>query len=106
MDVLCLQNALFEILYEQQNLPQHRYVWKLALLQLFDKENQVNKLAAKYLFTTEGHLFPISQKFREKVWEQETPVKTDRDTKMGSKTVVDVRTNASFSIVSKYRNKV
>lgn len=33
---------------------------------LFDFENPVNKLAAQYIFTTEGHLFPISERFRNK----------------------------------------
>ena len=41
----------------------------LLLLQLFDKDNYLNKHPSKYLFTTEGHILPISREFRHKAWE-------------------------------------
>ena len=39
--------------------------------QLFDKDNHLNKHPTEYLFTTEGHIFPISKEFRKKPWETE-----------------------------------
>ncbi|XP_054724208.1 ER degradation-enhancing alpha-mannosidase-like protein 1 [Uloborus diversus] len=36
---------------------------------LFDVENPVNKMASHYVFTTEGHLFPLLWKSRQKPWE-------------------------------------
>jgi len=36
---------------------------------LFDLENPVNKQDSQHLFTTEGHLLPISARFRSKPWE-------------------------------------
>ena len=39
---------------------------------LFDTENPINgKEGEKFLFTTEGHIFPISSKIREKVWKDD-----------------------------------
>ncbi|XP_038062230.1 ER degradation-enhancing alpha-mannosidase-like protein 1 [Patiria miniata] len=38
------------------------------LFLLFDSDNHVNRAASKYIFTTEGHLFPISGKYRTKPW--------------------------------------
>merc|ERR1712059_199255 len=38
---------------------------------LFDVDNPVNKKDSGYLFTTEGHLLPISNRFRTKSWEEE-----------------------------------
>lgn len=35
---------------------------------LFDTDNHVNKHSSKYLFSTEGHLFPIRSSFRKKPW--------------------------------------
>ncbi|KAI1294947.1 ER degradation-enhancing alpha-mannosidase-like protein 1 [Halotydeus destructor] len=44
---------------------------------LFDKENPLNKNPTKYIFTTEGHLFPVDWNFRRKVREsQESPLIT------------------------------
>ncbi|XP_046407206.1 ER degradation-enhancing alpha-mannosidase-like protein 1 isoform X1 [Ischnura elegans] len=36
---------------------------------LFDKDNYVNKHFSKFVFTTEGHIFPILLKFRTKSWD-------------------------------------
>ena len=39
---------------------------------LFDIENPIHgKEGEKFLFTTEGHIFPISSKIREKVWKDD-----------------------------------
>ena len=39
---------------------------------LFDTDNPINrKDGERYLFTTEGHIFPISSKIREKVWDDD-----------------------------------
>ncbi|KAG8191658.1 hypothetical protein JTE90_016448 [Oedothorax gibbosus] len=35
---------------------------------LFDVDNPVNKMASHYLFTTEGHIFPLLQQSRRKPW--------------------------------------
>uniref|UniRef100_A0A1B6CFG3 alpha-1,2-Mannosidase n=1 Tax=Clastoptera arizonana TaxID=38151 RepID=A0A1B6CFG3_9HEMI len=35
---------------------------------LFDEDNYVNRHFDKYIFTTEGHLFPLDLKYREKPW--------------------------------------
>jgi len=38
---------------------------------LFDEENPVNKKYGQYIFTTEGHILPISPRFRDKPWEDD-----------------------------------
>lgn len=38
------------------------------MFQLFDKNNYVNRHFDKYIFNTEGHLFPVEVRFREKPW--------------------------------------
>lgn len=40
----------------------------MTCFQLFDVDNPVNKLASHYLFTTEGHIFPLLQQSRRKPW--------------------------------------
>jgi len=45
---------------------------------LFDKDNHVNKHADEYIFSTEGHIFPIIPKLRTKSWEEE-PKKRNRE---------------------------
>ncbi|XP_071082851.1 ER degradation-enhancing alpha-mannosidase-like protein 1 isoform X1 [Haliotis cracherodii] len=57
---------------------------------LFDKDNHVNTEASKWLFSTEGHLFPVSRQLRKKSWEEWQP-----QTPIPSAAVVDVRTNKS-----------
>lgn len=59
---------------------------------LFDKDNHVNKALAKYLFTTEGHLFPIDGRWRRKPWEEENPSKGRGN---GMPATVDARYNRS-----------
>lgn len=41
--------------------------------QLFDEDNPLHKSENKYIFTTEGHVVPIDQRFREKSWEEQFP---------------------------------
>ena len=38
------------------------------MFQLFDKENHLNTQASRYLFSTEGHIFPIKAQFHTKPW--------------------------------------
>jgi len=36
---------------------------------LFDTENHINKNGDQYIFTTEGHVFPVREAIRSKIWE-------------------------------------
>merc|ERR1712183_1175323 len=36
---------------------------------LFDTDNPINTMGERYLFSTEGHVFPIEEKFRQNIWE-------------------------------------
>ncbi|PIK58803.1 putative ER degradation-enhancing alpha-mannosidase-like protein 1 [Apostichopus japonicus] len=38
------------------------------LYQLFDKDNHVNTAFHRYIFNTEGHLFPLRSEYRTKTW--------------------------------------
>ena len=69
------------------------------IFQLFDKDNHLNKHGSRYLFNTEGHIFPISQKFRRKPWEEEH--KSTQESLLDETVIVDARTNKTFSNVSK-----
>ncbi|KAM4582783.1 ER degradation-enhancing alpha-mannosidase-like protein 1 isoform 2-T2 [Fundulus diaphanus] len=40
---------------------------------LFDEDNPLHKSDNKYIFTTEGHVVPIDQRFREKQWNDLSP---------------------------------
>ncbi|XP_060555777.1 ER degradation-enhancing alpha-mannosidase-like protein 1 [Ruditapes philippinarum] len=64
---------------------------------LFDKDNHLNKEASKYLFNTEGHIFPINQVFRTKPWEDFIKPDVSSKTEADSPPIVDARTNTSFS---------
>uniref|UniRef100_T1IJL9 alpha-1,2-Mannosidase n=1 Tax=Strigamia maritima TaxID=126957 RepID=T1IJL9_STRMM len=45
---------------------------------LFDKDNYLNSHADEYIFSTEGHIFPVNIKLRNKMWEQkDTSPKTN-----------------------------
>lgn len=41
------------------------------LFLLFDTDNHINKNNERYLFTTEGHVFPIREHYQRKVWEED-----------------------------------
>lgn len=51
------------------------------ILQLFDEDNPLHKSENKYIFTTEGHIVPIDQRFREKQWEDLFPFEEEALTK-------------------------
>ena len=36
---------------------------------LFDTENPINKNGEQYIFTTEGHVFPVREQLRSKIWD-------------------------------------
>ena len=46
--------------------------------QLFDVDNHVNRHAVDYIFSTEGHLFPVSTLFRRAAGPRRTDVKHSR----------------------------
>lgn len=63
----------------------------IASFQLFDKDNHLNKNPLKYVFTTEGHLFPVDQRFRFSTvddWKEEANDKTRRETLVNIETTV------------------
>ena len=64
--------------------------------QLFDKDNHLNKAESRYLFNTEGHVFPIDERFRRKPWEEEEKAPQSSSTVLS---VVNVKKNSSFSNV-------
>lgn len=43
----------------------------VIVFQLFDFDNPLNNDAAKFLFSTEGHIFPLSWRYRRKTWSDE-----------------------------------
>ena len=65
----------------------------LLCVQLFDKDNHVNKALSRYLFTTEGHLFPIDGRWRHKPWQGDKEEEEGEAGKLPS--VVDARHNTS-----------
>lgn len=38
--------------------------------QLFDVDNPVNKHSSKFLFSTEGHIFPLKKEFHHRPWQE------------------------------------
>jgi hypothetical protein len=53
---------------------------------LFDTENPINRKGGeRYLFTTEGHIFPISSKIREKVWNDDFMDEDDHNLNVNEK---------------------
>lgn len=40
-------------------------------MQLFDEDNHVNVETARYIFSTEGHLFPVNSELRKRTWEDD-----------------------------------
>jgi len=51
---------------------------KFMFCQLFDDDNHVNRHAVDYIFSTEGHLFPVSSLLRRAASRQHTNVKHSR----------------------------
>uniref|UniRef100_A0A8C5HMC2 alpha-1,2-Mannosidase n=1 Tax=Gouania willdenowi TaxID=441366 RepID=A0A8C5HMC2_GOUWI len=85
-NAICLHAFYYAIWRRFGALPE-RYNWQLQapdvhfyplrpelvestylLYQLFDEDNPLHKSDNKYIFTTEGHIVPIDQRFREKQW--------------------------------------
>lgn len=46
------------------------------LLQLFDIHHPINTMAERYLFTTEGHVIPITSSLRSFDWEDDEDINT------------------------------
>lgn len=72
---------------------------------LFDKDNHINQDLSRYLFTTEGHILPVDQRWRHKSWlDEESGKREVNQQKMGP--VVDARQNISncdpVSVESRY----
>lgn len=66
---------------------------------LFDKDNYINHHATKYVFSTEGHVFPISKHLHQKPWEHhEMNVKPTPE--VLTSTVI-VHTNSTYSTCGK-----
>lgn len=72
-------------------------VVSLISFQLFDKDNHLNKAESRYVFNTEGHVFPIDDRFRRKPWETEGAESEAPSTVLS---VVNVKKNSTFSNVS------
>lgn len=67
------------------------------LFLLFDVDNPINKMNEHYVFTTEGHVFPIRDAFRRKLWEEDLQDEDD-DKVSGTPTTGDFSINfPSFS---------
>ncbi|XP_071122942.1 ER degradation-enhancing alpha-mannosidase-like protein 1 isoform X2 [Mytilus edulis] len=65
---------------------------------LFDEDNHLNKHASKYVFTTEGHVFPIDKRFRVKPWEEDTETEEkEKETVTKVTSVVNVADNSTFN---------
>lgn len=58
--------------YEREAcVPVDRHIFPtVQLSQLFDEDNPLHKSENKYIFTTEGHVVPIDERFREKQWKE------------------------------------
>ena len=46
--------------------------FSLFVCQLFDTDNHLNKKHSDYIFTTEGHIVPISRKWRQTPWDEQS----------------------------------
>ncbi|PSN54149.1 ER degradation-enhancing alpha-mannosidase-like protein 1 [Blattella germanica] len=73
---------------------------------LFDKDNYVNKHFSKYMFSTEGHLFPIDVKFRSKIWdvrsEQKSPYIVQKNNSLAGCTAIDAERTYFLPLKSHY----
>ncbi|XP_052083872.1 ER degradation-enhancing alpha-mannosidase-like protein 1 isoform X1 [Mytilus californianus] len=64
---------------------------------LFDEDNHLNKHASKYVFTTEGHVFPIDKRFRVKPWEDTQTEEKEKESVTKVMSVVNVADNSTFN---------
>uniref|UniRef100_A0A452I9Y4 alpha-1,2-Mannosidase n=1 Tax=Gopherus agassizii TaxID=38772 RepID=A0A452I9Y4_9SAUR len=46
---------------------------------LFDEENPVHKSGNKYMFTTEGHIVSVDERFRDSLWQDTFPEEEERN---------------------------
>ena len=88
------------------------------LHQLFDVDNHVNRHAVNYIFSTEGHLFPVSALLRRSATHQHNDVKHSQrenvDTTSATETeakhdetvtrLYNLTSNVSFSLSSSANN--
>ncbi|XP_060066247.1 ER degradation-enhancing alpha-mannosidase-like protein 1 [Ylistrum balloti] len=64
---------------------------------LFDEDNHVNKEQSRYIFSTEGHLFPVDRKLRLKPWQTEEFNTYAKKKKRKVASVVSVKHNSTYS---------
>lgn len=60
---------------------------------LFDRDNHINTHFRDYIFSTEGHIFPLHRGLRDKPWLDDTPMINFQNEEVSP--VVDVRSNIS-----------
>ena len=65
--IFVLQQKFCEIRISKQLVPD-RILPRLNIL-LSPIDNPINTMGERYLFSTEGHVFPIEEKFRKNIWE-------------------------------------
>lgn len=56
----------------------------MSLVQLFDEDNPVHKSGNKYMFTTEGHIVSVDERFRNSLWQDIFSGEDDRAEKVKS----------------------
>ena len=74
--------------------------------QLFDEENYLNKNPMKYIFSTEGHIFPITKQFRVKPWKDSSLDKQSESMQSTGAPIVKSRSNSTYNNVSKQKTMV
>ena len=88
------------------------------LHQLFDVDNHVNRHAVNYIFSTEGHLFPVSALLRRSATHQHNDVKHSQQENVETTSATDTEakhdetmtrlynltSNVSFSLSSSANN--
>ena len=77
-------------------------------LQLFDEDNHVNKHSERYIFTTEGHIFPLLPLFQQPILHHVfTPPKDPYNCHIKAKTFQNHRkTKKKKSLGEKNKNKI
>lgn len=72
------------------------------LFLLFDEDNHVNKEISRYIFSTEGHLFPITSDLRRKTWEDydDGSVSSTKDKKTKNSTPLNAQVDTPHNDTS------
>ncbi|XP_053208981.1 ER degradation-enhancing alpha-mannosidase-like protein 1 [Panonychus citri] len=65
---------------------------------LFDTDNPLNRDAAKFIFSTEGHIFPVTWRYRRKAWEDVDKFVNDSSSSSSS--------SASSNMQDEYNNNL